>query len=103
METRKYNNEFREKLVSKLGNIKTKPEMRDVYNIISKYEFSSNTNGLFFNINDFSDDVIQSLDKFTHEKGKQEGVKLEYTTYNHEDEHGELKNKDKVIIRKMKS
>jgi len=100
---RKYNSEFRKKLVSKLEKQRTKQEMKAVYNIISSYNFSSNSNGMFFNINEFSDDCIQSLVDFTHEKGQEkEGVKLEYTTYNHE-EHETLNNKDKVIINKMKS
>ena len=100
---RKYNSEFRKKLVSKLEKVNIKQEMKAVYNIISSYDFSSNSNGMFFNINDFSDDVIKSLVDFTHEKGQEkECVKLEYTTYNHE-EHETLNNKDKVIINKMKS
>ena len=44
------------KLVSKLEKQRTKDEMTTVYNIISSYDFSSNSNGMFFNINDFSDD-----------------------------------------------
>ena len=44
--------------------------------------------------------TVFRLVDFTHEKGKEkEGVKLEYTTYNHE-EHETLNYKDKIIIRK---
>ena len=69
--------------------------MKAVYNIISSYDLVQTQMECFFNINKFSDDCIQSLVDFTHEKGQEkEGVKLEYTTYNHE-EH-----KDKVIIKK---
>ena len=100
---RKFNSEFRKKLVSKLEKVNIKQDMKTIYDIISSYDFSSNSNGMFFNINDFSDDCIQSLVDFTHEKGQEkECVKLEYTTYNHE-EHETLNNKDKVIINKMKS
>ena len=46
---RKYNAEFRrKKLVSKLEKVITKQEMKTVYNIISSYDFSSNSNGMFF-------------------------------------------------------
>ena len=99
---RKYNNEFRKKLVSKLEN-KTKDEMINIYNLISHITFSSNTNGLFFNINDFSDGVIESLVEYTQEKVKEkETKKIEYTTYSN-DEHRDMKNKDQVIINKMKN
>ena len=110
---RKYNSEFRRKLVSKLENFKTKDELIEIYNLISDIDFSSNTNGMFFNINDFSNGTIKSLVDYTQKKGKEKETialraytpaakKLEYTTYNN-DEHGDLKNKDKVIINKMKS
>ena len=45
---RQYNSEFRKKLVSKLEKVRTKQEMKAVYNIISSYDFSSNSNGMFF-------------------------------------------------------
>jgi hypothetical protein len=100
---RKYNSEFRKKLVSKLENFKTKNEMVDIYNLISDIDFSSNTNGMFFNINDFSNGTIKSLVEYTQKKGKEKAAKkLVYTTYSN-DEHRDLKNKDKVIINKMKS
>jgi short subunit dehydrogenase-like uncharacterized protein len=77
--------------------------MVDIYNLISDINFSSNTNGLFFNINDFSNGTIKSLVEYTQKKGKEKDTKkLVYTTYNN-DEHRDLKNKDKVIINKMKS
>ena len=56
---RKYNSEFRKKLVPKLEKQRTKQEMKAVYNIISSYDFSSNSHGMFLNINKFSDDCIQ--------------------------------------------
>ena len=44
---RKYNAEFRKKLVSKLEKQRTKQEMKTVYNIISSYNFSLNSNEMF--------------------------------------------------------
>jgi hypothetical protein len=100
---RKYDSEFRKKLVSKLEDFKSRDEMVDIYNLISDINFSSNTNGMFFNINDFSNGTIKSLVEYTQKKGKEKAAKkLVYKTYNN-DEHRDLKNKDKVIINKMKS
>ena len=57
----KYNNDFKKKLVSKLEDFKDKDDYVNIFNIISSDDYSSNSNGIFFNLNDFSDDVIESL------------------------------------------
>jgi hypothetical protein len=101
---RKYNTDFRKKLVSKFEEYKNKKNLIDIYNIISEYTFSSNTNGLFFNINEFSDDCILKLVDYT-KNDKPLMIcdgKIEYNTYNDDETHIGLKNKDKVIIKNMK-
>ena len=45
--SRKYDTEYRKKLVIKLEKLTHKQNLLDIYNIISDNEFSSNMNGLF--------------------------------------------------------
>ena len=102
---RKYNTDFRKKIVSKFEEYKNKKNLIDIYNIISEYTFSSNTNGLFFNINEFSDDCILKLVDYTNNEKPLTrcDCKIEYNTYNDDDTHIGLKNKDKVIIKKYET
>jgi len=61
---RKYNSEFRKKLVTKLDYFKDKDDLIEIYNIITSNNFtnySSNVNGYFFNLNCLDDICIDKL------------------------------------------
>ena len=61
---RKYNTDYRKKFKNKLENIKDKKYLLEIYNIIIEdigYNFSSNINGIFININIISDKCIEKL------------------------------------------
>jgi hypothetical protein len=69
--SRKYNSQFRKKLVSKFEKIKDKNDYIDIYNIIVEdigTNFSSNRNGIFFNMNLLSDQCIENLIQFIEDK-----------------------------------
>jgi hypothetical protein len=62
---RKYNSIYRKKIISQINKLKNKNDFIDIYNIITAdigTNFSSNINGLFFNINILSDTCIENLD-----------------------------------------
>jgi hypothetical protein len=62
--SRKYNTDFRKKLVAKFDNIKNKQNYYEIYNIITDdigNNFSSNRNGIFVNMNLLSDKCIKKL------------------------------------------
>ena len=72
---RKFNSEYRRKLVTKLDKIlgitKNKSDSFNVYNIINEdigTNFSTNRNGIFINMNILSDDCIQKLVDFIDTK-----------------------------------
>ena len=68
---RKYNTDFRKKLVNKFDKIKNRNDMHTIYNIISKdigTNFSSNRNGIFINMNILSDDCIDKLVEYIDDK-----------------------------------
>jgi hypothetical protein len=65
--SRKYNSEFRKKLISKLDNITDKNNLIEIYNIIVDdigTNYSSNINGIFINFNILSNICIERLIKF---------------------------------------
>ena len=64
---RKYNSEYRKKLISKLDIIKNKNILIDIYNIIINdigNNYSFNRNGIFININIISDSCIDNLNEY---------------------------------------
>jgi len=77
---RKYNSEYRKKLISKIEKIiasrdlmdkKDKTNIISIYNIINEdiaNNFSSNRNGLFINMNLLSDKCIENIIKFIEDK-----------------------------------
>ena len=85
METRKYSLECRKKISSKLEKIKDKNYLIKFYNIIlenSDNSFSSNSNGLFYDLNSFNDSLIESLIMFVDAANKDKGyIRIKYTTY----------------------
>lgn len=114
--SRKYNTEFRKKLVTKFEKIKNKNDCVEIYNII--YEdigtnFSSNRNGLFINMNLLSDNCIIKLVDFVNDKlnltmTQSETEKVNYKTYKIDDvelisEMGHrLSNQEKSIIKRFR-
>jgi len=70
---RKYNSDFRKKIINKFDNINDKQYYIDIYNIIVEdigNDFSSNRNGIFININILSDKCIGQLISFINNKLK---------------------------------
>ena len=65
MEARKYDSEFRKKMVTRIEGL-DKRELIAVYKALMGFgvERSSNSNGSFYNVNGFSDDCIEALESF---------------------------------------
>jgi len=62
--TRKYDSNYRKKLINKINKLKNKEYYIDIYNIIISdigTNFSSNINGLFLNANLLSNKCIEEL------------------------------------------
>jgi hypothetical protein len=112
---RKYNTDFRKKLVSKFERIKERTELHNIYNIISKdigTNFSSNRNGIFINMNILSDDCIDKLVEFVEDKNTASltlSDKVNYKSYKFDDidvisETGQkLSNQEKNIIKRIRN
>ena len=103
----KYNNDFKKKLVSKLEELKDKDDYVNIFNIISSNDYSSNSKGIFFNLNAFSDEVIEKLVDYLNENKKENENETEpepivYTTYCNENGLFKVNNQDKQIMNKMK-
>jgi len=101
----KYNNDFKKKLVSKLEDLKDKDDYVNIFNIISSNDYSCNSNGIFYNFNNFSDEVIEKLVDYLNEnkiKKEKEPEQVVYTTYCNENGLFKVSNQDKQIIQNMK-
>ena len=99
----KYDNDFKKKLVSKLEDLKDKDDYVNIFNIISSDDYSSNSNGIFYNLNDFSDDVIEKLVDYLNEnKEEKEKQQVVYTTYCNENGLFKVSNQDKQIMKSIK-
>jgi hypothetical protein len=115
--SRKFNTDFRKKLVSKFDKIKNKNEYIDIYNIIIEdigTNFSSNRNGIFINMNILSDKCIYKLIEFIDDKlnltiSQTENEKVNYKTYKFDEveiisEMGhKLSNQEKNIIKRIRN
>ena len=102
----KYNNDFKKKLVSKLEDFKDKADYVNIFNIISSDDYSSNSNGIFYNLNDFSDEVIERLVDYLNEnkiEKEKEPEQVVYTTYCNENGLFKVSNQDKQILRNIKN
>jgi hypothetical protein len=102
----KYNNDFKKKLVSKLEAFKDKADFVNIFNIISSDDYSSNSNGIFYNLNDFSDEVIEKLVDYLNEnkdEKEKEKEQVVYTTYCNENGIFKVSNQDKQIMNNMKN
>lgn len=88
--SRKFNTEFRKKLVSRFDKLKNKNDYLEIYNIITNdigNNFSSNRNGIFININLLSDSCIEKLIDYLEDKlnltvTQTESEKINYKSYN---------------------
>jgi hypothetical protein len=101
----KYNNDFKKKLVSKLEDLKDKDDYVNIFNIISSDDYSSNSNGIFYNMNTFSDAIIDDLIDYLNKKKQDEEKEPEaivYTTYCNENGLFKVSNNDKQIMNNMK-
>ncbi len=115
--SRKYNSQFRKKLVSKFEKLKDKSDFLEIYNIITEdigNNFSSNRNGIFINMNILSDDCIEQLVNFIEEKlnyamTQSETDKINYKTYKFDeveiisDMGHKLSNQEKNIIKRIRN
>lgn len=114
---RKFNTNFRKKLVAKLDKLKNKNDYINIYNIIVEdvgTNFSFNRNGIFINMNILSDKCIEKLLEFIDSKlnliiTQSETEKVNYKTYKIDDveiisEMGhKLSNHEKNIIKRIRS
>jgi len=115
--SRKYNSHFRKKLISKFEKIKDKNDYVDIYNIIVEdigTNFSSNRNGIFFNMNLLSDKCIENLIQFIENKlnynmTQTDTEKINYKSYKFDEveiisEMGhKLSNQEKNIIKRIRN
>lgn len=115
--SRKFNTEFRKKLVTKIEKLKNKSDYIDIYNIIVDdigNNFSSNRNGLFINLNLLSDNCIDKLmesmnEKLNYTATQTETDKVSYKSYKIDDveiisEMGhKLSNQEKNIIKRIRN
>jgi hypothetical protein len=112
---RKYNTDFRKKLVSKFDKIKDRSDLHNIYNIITKdigTNFSSNRNGIFINMNIISDNCIDNLVEYLEEKNTSSltmSDKVNYKSYKFDEidiisETGQkLSNQEKNIIKRIRN
>lgn len=71
MSKRKYNSEFRKKLVSKIDKLNNNEDYLQLYYIIINdigNNFSSNRNGIFININMLNDNSIDKMVNYLENK-----------------------------------
>jgi hypothetical protein len=115
--SRKYNSQFRKKLVSKFDKIKDKSDYIDIYNIITEdigNNFSSNRNGIFINMNILSSQCIENLVQLMEEKldcnmTQTDTEKINYKSYKFDEveiisEMGhKLSNQEKNIIKRIRN
>lgn len=116
-DSRKYNSQFRKKLVSKFDKIKDKSDYIDIYNIITEdigNNFSSNRNGIFINMNILSSQCIENLVQLMEEKldcnmTQTDTEKINYKSYKFDEveiisEMGhKLSNQEKNIIKRIRN
>ena len=66
---KKYDYEFKKNIVLRIEKIKNKKNYIKLYDIIKKndVEFTKNNNGVFFNVNKLSDNLLVKIDNFLDE------------------------------------
>lgn len=108
---RKYNSEFRKKFVLKVKKIKNKEILHKIFELSKKEignKYTENNNGIFYNINKLSDDLIEELNNVLNsdtETNQSSDIKFEYTPYSVDkittlSEYGNnLSNKEKNLLK----
>jgi len=113
IEIRKYDSNYRKKLVNRINKLKNKEYYIDIYNIIISdigTNFSSNVNGLFLNANLLSNKCIEEINIYLEDKLKEEhniinniDISVSYKSSNNEVSSIKLNNQDKNIIKKIRA
>ena len=113
IKNRKYNSNYRRKLLNKINKIKDKKDLINIYNIIHvelDNNISINQNGMFFNLNAVSDEIIDKLIVFLNiniETITETESKIKYQSYitdeieNVNNIGPKLSNQEKSIIKKF--
>lgn len=116
--TRKFNSNFRKKIVIKISKLKEKKDLVSVFNIIQNElgkEMSINRNGIFFNINLLSDKTISDLNNYLNENTELNTItetethqtKIKYKPYSVDELEPvnklgpKLSNQEKSILKKI--
>ena len=112
---RKYNSKKRKKIMNKIGKIKNRKSLLEIYKIVKndlKEKISNNKNGIFFDINKLKDDSIEKILKIIMENESSEmsdsELKFTYTPYkdNITDSINnigpKLSNKEKNLLKNIK-
>jgi hypothetical protein len=114
---RKYDSQYRKKLVSKIKRLETKDNYIELYNIIISdigTNFSSNINGLFLNVNLLSDKCIDKINIYLDSqlnKQQQNVIKTSDKTISsyksfediNDNLNYKLSNQEKIIIKRFRS
>jgi hypothetical protein len=112
---RKFNSNFRRKIVLKISKLKEKKDLVNVFNIIQNElgkELSINRNGIFFNINLLSDTCILGLEKYLSENTDLNSItetenKIKYKPYSVDELETvnklgpKLSNQEKSLLKKI--
>lgn len=116
--SRKYNSQYRKKLVNKINKLETKEEYIELYNIIISdigTNFSSNVNGLFLNVNLLSDECIDNVNIYLDRQLNKDTTSETYsdvtiTSYKsqgtddiNDSVNYKLSNQEKTIIKRFRS
>lgn len=108
---RKYNSEFRKKFVLKVKKIKNKELFYKIFELSKKEignKYTENNNGIFYNINKLSDNLIEELNNVLNsdtESNQSSDLKFEYKPYSVDkvttiSEYGnKLSNKEKNLLK----
>jgi hypothetical protein len=109
--TRKFNSNFRSKIVLKISKLTNKKDFINIFNIIQSEvgdEVSINRNGIFVNINLLSDDTVDKLNNYLNENTESITVtesdnKIKYKPYSVEENVSNLKlsNHEKSLLKKI--
>ena len=112
--SRKYNNEFRKKLITRINKLINKNDYIELYNIIYNdigNNYSSNMNGLFINMNILSNKCIDNLYCYINNKLNSMSIQHEepnYISYKLDDVEiisekvHKLSNQEKNIIKRIR-
>ena len=114
---RKYNSQYRRKLIEKINKIKDKDFIKSIFKIVYVEigdNFSENKSGIFFNMNSLSDNCIEEVGKLVDSydfslKTETSEDKLTYKAYsdNEIDMYNtigpRLSNQERSILKKYKN